>query len=375
MFKKINAWLHLWLGLISGIIVFILSVTGCLLVFKQEIRELTSPWMHVQKKSGDAFLPPSALHAVVQEAFPGRTLHSAWYHGENRSVHFTVSGTDSVVYVNPYSAEIIAIKDSEDFLHFIEDGHTSLWLPRAVGIQVVGWATMIFFVLLISGIILWWPKRWNRRSRQQAFTIKWKAGFKRLNYDLHNVLGFYALILAAVFAFTGLIMSFPWFSNAVSWLSGGESQRERPAPAVVTSENTVMLDQVNKAWLKGINELGQKNTDQIIVSFPDEQAEPIYLCVDMHNGTWRDIYLDQHTLEETPASQVRLAETNMAAYIRRINYGLHVGEIGGLPTKVIYFLGCLVCASLPVTGFCVWLNKKRKKKPRQVRVSPQLAVG
>lgn len=361
MVKRISAWFHLWVGLASGIIVFILSITGCLLVFKQEIKSLSSSWLHTEKKEGQKYLPPSVLYKTVQEAMPGKEIGSVWYHGENRTAHFTVHGSDSLVYVNPYNGEVVAMKDHEDFFHFIDEGHTSLWLPRKIGVPVVSWATLIFFLLLLTGIVLWWPKRWNKKGVEQAFTVKWKSRFKRLNYDLHNVLGFYSLIVAILFAFTGLMMGFAWFSNSVYWLTGGETKQRTIAEQVkVNSGAAIMLDQVDKAWLKGMNEIGQINTDDIIVSFPDEPSEPIYVCVDMHMGTWRDVYLDQHTLQENPNTQVRLKDTDLASKIRRINYGLHVGEIGGLTTKIIYFFASLICASLPVTGFLVWWGKRKK---------------
>ncbi|WP_278019654.1 PepSY domain-containing protein [Flavobacterium ginsengisoli] len=62
-FSKINAWLHLWLGLASGIVVFIMGITGCILVFEHEIKELTSPWLKVEAQSADRVLPPSKIYA------------------------------------------------------------------------------------------------------------------------------------------------------------------------------------------------------------------------------------------------------------------------------------------------------------------------
>lgn len=375
MLKKLNAWLHLWLGLVSGIIVVVVSITGCILVFEQEIKSLTSPWLHAKKTNAETYLPPSKIHDAVKESFPGNEVHSIWYHGENRSAHMSLGG-DSLLYVNPYTAEVLAIVDHEDFFHFIEEGHLYLWLPPDIGKVIVSWATLIFFVLLITGVILWWPKKWNKRGVDQSFTIKWKAKFKRLNYDLHNVLGFYSLIVAMIVAFTGLMMGFAWFNKGVYSLAGGEVKpRVKAVSDTTLAQNTVMFNQVDKAWHKGMTEIGEHNKDQIIVHFPDEPSEAIYVCVDMYMGTWRDVYLDQYTLAELPASNPRIKDLNKADWIRRMNYGLHVGETGGIATKIIYFLASLICASLPVTGFMVWWGKKKKstKKKPVKRVNAQLA--
>ena len=85
MFQKINAWLHLWLGLASGIIVVIVSLTGCILVFEQEFESLTQPWLHAERPGNAAYLPPSKLHQELTRVFPDKEIHSLWYYGHGRT--------------------------------------------------------------------------------------------------------------------------------------------------------------------------------------------------------------------------------------------------------------------------------------------------
>ncbi|TZF84155.1 PepSY domain-containing protein [Pedobacter sp. BS3] len=375
LLKKINAWLHLWLGLFSGIIVFILGITGCILVFEQEIRSISEPWLHVAKPADDTYLPPSVLYKKVQKHFPGKELSSMWYHGKERTAHFNL-GHDSLVYINPYTAEIVAVVHHEDFFHFIEDGHFHLWLPEAIGEPIVGWGTFVFFVLLITGLILWWPKQWNKKYINSSFKIKWGAKFKRLNYDLHNVLGFYTIIISLVFALTGLIMSFPWFSNAFFVATGG-TVKERIISKSDTTVNpsVVPLSQVDAAWKKGITEIGEYNKDAIILSFPKKASDVISLCVDMHNGTWRYVNLDQHTLQPVASTQKKMKEEDLASYLRRSNYTFHVGAFGGLFTKILFFFASLVCASLPLTGFYIWWGRRKKPKTRSKKLNRKLALS
>jgi len=361
-FKKINAWFHLWLGLISGIVVVILGITGCILVFEQEIKSLSSPWLHAENSTGGKILPPSVLYKAVESTFPGREIESVWYHGENKTAHFSIHEMDSVVYVNPYTAQVVAAAPQSDIFKFVKDGHYYLWFPPKIGHVVTGWATLIFFLITISGLILWWPRKWNQKTREQSFTVRWKAKFKRINYDLHNVLGFYSLILALLMAATALMMSFAWFNNGVNWLAGGSPERPR-IKALSDTTNIVkinLLTQLDKAWHKGVFELAEHNPQEVILHFPEKASDPIYVCTDMYRGTWRDVYLDQYTLEILPASNKRLRDEKPADWINRSNYGLHVGDYAGLYTKIPYFLASLICASLPVTGFYIWWGKKRK---------------
>ena len=376
-FKKINAWFHLWLGLASGIVVLILGLTGCALVFEQELKGFSSPWLQADNpKALETALLPSVLYRSVEKALPGMEIESVWYYGKNRTAQFNIHGSDSTVYVNPYTAEVVAVAHSEDLFQFFKDGHYYLWMPEKIGHQVVGWGTFIFFFLLISGLILWWPKKWNKKGKQQAFTIKTTAKFKRVNYDLHNVLGFYSVIVALLLAFTGLMMSFSWFNNSVYRIAGGQVK-----PRITALSDTVanpvkltpqkMLSQVDKAYLLGIHQIGEHHTDEVILHFPEKPSDPIYVCTDMYKGSWRDVYLDQNTLKQLPGSSNRLRDEDLASWIRRSNYGLHVGAIGGLTTKVLFFIASLICASLPVTGFYIWWAKKKKAWSKKKKSQPQ----
>ena len=108
-------------------------------------------------------------------------------------------GVFTSVYMNPYTGEILKVKsasrgESPDFFRFMLNGHRALWLPYTIGRPIVGVAVLIFVVLLLSGLVLWWPVKWIKSIRDKSFKIKWDASFKRVNYDMHNVFGFYSMI-------------------------------------------------------------------------------------------------------------------------------------------------------------------------------------
>ncbi|SEL66723.1 PepSY-associated TM helix domain-containing protein [Parapedobacter koreensis] len=369
----IVSWLHRWLGIVSGMAVLIICITGCILVFEQEINQLLYPWLRVEQQAANDQLPPSEIKARVEQQLPGTEVHSLWYYGLDKSVKISTEN-NAVVYASPYTAEVLSTVEHEDLFHWIEQGHLYLWFPPAAGRQVVGWSTFVFFVLLITGLVLWYPKRWTKKTVESSFTIRWKARLKRLNYDLHNVLGFYALIIALVMTITGLVMSFPWMRQTVFWMAGG-TRVAPPAevaipPVAHMATQLDMAQAVDAVWLKVRKEIARHNREAVIVHFPHDEQEPIYACTDMYGGSWRDLLFDQTTLQLLPDSQRPIGEEHISRWLMRANYGLHVGEIGGLTTKVIYFLASLVCASLPITGFYIWWGKrkKRKRKPGKMAI-------
>jgi uncharacterized iron-regulated membrane protein len=369
-FSKINAWLHLWLGLASGIIVFIMGITGCILVFEQEIKAVTSPYLNVEVEGQEKLLPPSKIYAAVHKALPNKEIHGVWYNGLDKSIKVDIE-SDSLIYVNPYNGKITGMVHHEDFFHFMDEGHRNLWLEREIGSQITAWATVVFFFLLISGLILWFPKKWNKTTRNASFKIKWDAKFKRLNYDLHNVMGFYTLILAVLIAFTGLLMSFHWLRESTYWIAGGwADEKDKKEQVVAVKKDTLSQQQLDKLagadiiWKKVRTEIAKENKEAVIIHFPDEPKDDFYACTDMNKGVWRDLYFDSQTLELLPSSQDYIGDARFSKWLMRSNYSLHIGAIGGIPTKIVYFLGSLICASLPVTGFYIWLGRKKKQKAK-----------
>lgn len=371
-FSKINAWLHLWLGLISGLIVFFVSITGCIIVFEQEIKEWIHPYRHAAAAPGTPLQPPSLLIAAAEKAMPGLKATNIQYKAPGIAAEVAFR-SDTVVYVNPYTAVVNGLADHEDFFHEVTEGHTSLWLPPKIGRAVVTYSTLVFAILLITGMILWWPKKWNRHNIRNSFSIMWKAKFKRVNYDLHNVLGFYTLPVALVIALSGLFMGLGWFGKSVYWIaSGGQSMPvyyEPPSDTTLTAGATP-LKVIDQIWYKA-HQLADNKSPVMIVGIPDSKNESVYVYTNTEGARYQVHYFDQVSgalLKGTGVDVTRFSEANGGDQIRRLNYSLHVGSIWGIPSKIIYFIASLIAASLPVTGFYVWWGKRKKKS---IKKKPQ----
>lgn len=427
LFKRIMAWLHLWLGLASGIIVVIVSITGCIYVFENEIKDFIEDWRFVEPQE-KAFLLPSQLVTIADKAMKGKHATSVTFgekddaaivgyfiqkkeekgkdgKGESKERKQNLAKNDSEkakslekgkgkgkdkeekprkrrsgiftsIYMNPYTGEILHTKsvsrtDSPDFFRWILNGHRALWLPYDIGRPIVGVAVIIFVILLISGIVLWWPTKWIKSIINKSFKIKTDASFKRVNYDLHNVLGFYSCIFLFFIAVTGLVWSFGWWSKSLYWVtSGGKplvENRESPK-SDTTHIKTFELTTVDRV----LQNISKENPQAagIMLSIPEKPADAIGAFVYKQKNTYynMDRYsFDQQTLKEisikTPFSG-KYIEANIPDKIRRMNYDIHVGAVLGLTGKFIAFFASLISASLPITGFLIWWGKQKfGKKP------------
>ena len=372
--KKLIGQLHLYLGLTSGIIVFIISVTGCILAFEQEIKSVTQPYKYTGQpnKGEDKILPPSALAAKAQEMLPGKKANGVLYNnveGRNAEVGFYNADPEYyyVVYINPYSGKVAKVwSEDGDFFHFILHGHYYLWLPETIGQPVVASATLVFLVMVISGLVLWWPK--NKAASRQRFSIKWNASWRRKNYDLHNVMGFYVLALGLVFAVTGLVWGFQWFAQSVYTVTGGNGSDDYYNPASDTTAVSLVNSPsgaADQAWIQLRKEYPV--AEEINISIPTLPGESIFSYVNFRTGTYYKVdynYFDQYTLKKIKAKgpySGKYAEADLAQTLRRMNYDIHVGAILGLPGKILAFCASLICASLPITGFLIWWGRRKKE--------------
>ncbi|NMR33437.1 PepSY domain-containing protein [Chryseobacterium aquaticum] len=386
-FKKWTGKLHLWFGLSIGLIIFIVSVTGALYVFKDEIENFTRKdviYHNEQNIAQKQILPIRVLEKAVDNQVKEKfkihwvnvpidkkmSYQFYWYeHNTNAWNYFDEFPIYKVAYVNPYDGKVLRVYDEKNgFFQIVKMIHWSFLLKQDWGKYVVGIPVIIFIIMLISGIILWWPK--NKAARKQRFSFRWEniKSWKRKNYDLHNILGFYASIFALIFSITGLFYAFFVIQTMMYVVfSGGNtiypdfSHITTKAP--LEAKNDTTLDKVintvrtNYPDSYGFSvDLGHPHMDDH--EHPNFSVFVKHLSYSYHKNS--SLIFDENSgelLHTHNHEDKDLGEKAIAA-----NYDVHVGSILGLPTKIIAFIVSIICASLPVTGFLVWYGRRKKTK-------------
>ena len=366
--RKFTGKLHLWLGLSSGLVVFIISVTGCLYAFQEEIGNLTQPYRFA-KATDKPLLIPTQIKSIAEQQLPGKHAHSVLYEKNDKAAQVIFYNADPAyyysVYIDPRTGEVLKVKDMNmDFFRIVLMGHFYLWLPPSVGQPVAATGTLIFVIMLITGLIMWWPR--NRNGAKQRFSIKWDAKWRRKNYDMHNVLGFYICGLALILALTGLVWGFEWFAKSVYWTTSGGKKMTNyyEPPSDTTIQKNTSENITDRLWARL---QPMYNTVQSMeIHFPESRTSSIAVNVNPEEGVYykRDIlYFDQYTMKELEVDHVygKYSKAGIADKLIRMNYDIHVGGILGLPGKILAFGISLVSASLPVTGCIIWYGRKKKK--------------
>lgn len=379
MLSRLNAWLHLWLGLITGLVVFVVSITGCLYVFIDELKALAYHERLFVPPQQAPFKPVSEMLANAQDALgPAYSVSRCDFQPTaNRSWVFRALdiNPDGIghwdyfrynfrVYVNPYTAEVLHVENTNhEFFQIVLGLHTHLLLGHKIGQPIVAYSVLIFIFLLVSGLILWWPKKWRGKPLRQAFTVKWKAKVKRLNYDLHNVWGFYMLIPALILALTGLVFSFQWVADSFyTVFSGGQPKPKREAPLSPPQQEPSSAP-MDRAFADVL--AGHPDADMISMRFRERATAPYDFQVrKVKSRTYHFEWAYYERSTGQLLSSYGTADLNSGEKVRALNFDLHVGSFMGLGSKLLMFVASLVCASLPVTGFFIWYNRKWGKRKR-----------
>lgn len=370
-FRKCIRKIHLWLGLTTGLVVFIVSLTGAIYVFEPDINLLLQAGVYRNVEPQDKpFLSPMEIKEK-SEAFFQRPMVSmtatVYPEGDRANIIWVRDSTRkyTAIVMDPYTGAVIhSYPYSTNFWAIILGLHISLLIPE-IGHHIVSISTLLYIILMISGIILWYPRR--RKHLKQRLTIKWGASPKRLNYDLHNVLGFYMSWLAIFIILSGLILSYDWLKTSAYWIATGGETPTQPAPVkpALADSSFVYTGTAapNAAEEKLLSLIGaQDDLDNYFLIYAIDSADFYRLTLNSRAGYFynrHDFYaVGQHTGEVL--KEDLWENKNNGDRLLDANLNIHIGAILGFPGKVLAFFASLISASLPVTGFLIWWGRKRR---------------
>ena len=217
--NKVFRKIHLWLSVPVGLIITVICLTGAALVFERDITESLNPEIYkVTYTEGDTPLPPSELVASIRRQVPDSLkLLSLQLPGERDAACMaTFKGTGKrSLSVNPYTGEVNGWTKSSPFFQTMRQMHRWLMDPppvkgvKTVGKVVVGVTTIIMMVILVSGLVIWWPR--TRKALKNRLSVSCNKGWWRFWYDSHVSLGFYATLLWRAMGLPGLPQASRWY--------------------------------------------------------------------------------------------------------------------------------------------------------------------
>jgi uncharacterized iron-regulated membrane protein len=389
--------IHLWAGLISGIVLLVVCFTGTIYVYNTEIRELGAShlyWVKVPEKAQQR--SPQELLDIAQSRIGGQINTVKIPPEENRSIQFTAREAGdrgrfgTTYFFDPYTGEMLGNSKepnkAAEWMGYLFSLHRWLLLDkiekpligelenRKLGSYITGTATILFTFGVLTGIIIWVPRK--ARYWKQGLTIKTHANWKRVNHDLHNTLAFYSAIVLFLMGVTGPFWSFPWYREGLQKTLGTYQERSVPEegrPSSARGEGNPRQKEEVPFVLEDL----LFSADQLLpyrgeytISLSCEEGHKLTISK-RKAGFFAPAASDRVVLEAGKVADVDIfRDKPFNERISRSIKALHVGDVYGSFSKLIYFVCCLVATSLPVTGTLIWINKmkKNKKKGRKLKV-------
>ncbi|QMV18496.1 hypothetical protein GOB94_07210 [Granulicella sp. 5B5] len=346
--------IHLWAGVVLSLYLIVISLSGSVLVFEDELTGTTLPHgLSAFDANHVATIPQvvAAFHKQHHDAdidlitVPTKTVPAF-----QLNVHFP--GGQAIHFVaDPLTGQ--SYKQGRTWVQWVHDLHVSLLLNENYGMQVNAVGAAVLLLLVLTGVVLWWPglRAWTRGLR-----VNFQANWRRINFDLHNAIGFWTLTLVFWWAFSGVYFGFyrqvAAVVNAVAPL-----RNMRPPIALAASGSTVRLP---LEQIVGVAQSASLSGRLYSLSNPSLVEPVVYASMDLR-GPGNFLYRD---IVQIDASDGRVLSIWHYSYkhgfgdwILWLMQPLHFGTMWGTTIKVIWAASGLALALLTITGLLMYWNR------------------
>ncbi|MCW1923199.1 PepSY domain-containing protein [Luteolibacter arcticus] len=223
--RKLVFWAHLVAGVSAGLLILMMASTGVLLSFERQITEATDGF-----KLEPATKPanPEGLVSLRQSDLKGATGLMV-FSDATQPAAFQF-GKEKTLFVHPETGVVLGegAKKTRAFFQFVTGLHRWLAMKsdsQELGKNITSAAALVFFFLILSGLVIWIPKRWTRQGVKVIATFQRQLKGRARDWNWHNVLGIWFALPLLVITSTGLVIGYPWANNLVFRLAG-----ENPPP-------------------------------------------------------------------------------------------------------------------------------------------------
>lgn len=398
--RKIIFWCHLPIGVIGGIVILIMCVTGTLLTYEKQITSWadTRGYNGTPPSAGAQRLPPETLLAKAREA-RGTAPTAITLRADAAAPAEVAFGRERRIFVNAYSGEVLGegSRKVRDFFRVVTDWHR--WLGasgdnRNLARAITGACNLGFLFLVCSGFYLWWPQKWSLRQLRNVTWFRRGLPSRARDFNWHNVIGFWSAVPLFIIVLSAVVISYSWAGNLVYRVVGetppaprGNQPPAQPATGPVTnpssnvaankqstnSPNDDPLGGVNSAWARAEQQVS--GWQIMSLQIPAAANAPLTFNIDQGNGG-QPQKRGQLTLDRASGQVVRwepFAGYSRGRQLRSLLRFAHTGEVAGVAGQTLAGLVSGGGAFLVWTGLALawrrlraWLAKRAQRATRTV---------
>ena len=377
--RKIIFWCHLPVGVIAGVVILIMCVTGVLLAYEKQITAWadTRGYVSAPPTAETRRLPVETLVAKAREA-RGTNPTTITLKSDPAAPAEIAFGRETTLFLNPYSGQVLGegSQRTRSFFRGVTDWHR--WLGakgdnRNVARAITGACNLGFLFLVTSGFYLWWPRNWNLKAVRNVTWFRRGLPAKARDFNWHNTIGFWCAPALFLIVISAVVISYTWAGNLVYRIAGEAPPAPRAnqpaAPARNAETSPEPVTNVDSAW--AIAEQQVTDWRSISLQLPTSAAAPLTFNIDSGTGG-QPQKRAQLVLDRTTNAVTRwepFSSYTRGRQLRSILRFTHTGEVVGIPGQTIAGIVSLGGAVLAFTGlalafrrFYAWVSKRAAKR-------------
>ena len=374
--RTVLFWLHLTAGLVAGILILVMCVTGTLLTFERQ----TLDW--ADRHAARVTPPPGATRLPVADliAKSGGTPAAVIVRSNPTEPVELVMGRDRTIYVNPYTGEQTGTPSARAHAFFISLRAWHRWIAISDSTHknsqpIYDAANVLFLFITISGPFLWWPKKMTWRHFRPIVWFRGGLGGKARDFNWHNTFGLWTSIPLAIIVACGVVLSYQWANNLLYQMTSTQPpKQERGEP--------LRKDQAPPPWRDVDTWVARAQAhmpDWRTIAIRNAPTRTIAVSVDSGTGG-QPQDRGTLTLDRLTGAEVKwepFASYGLGFKIRILARVAHTGEVGGMFVQALAGLASLCGAVLVYTGFALSLRRfvawRRRRSRATVAEAPQAA--
>lgn len=357
-------WIHTWIGLVAGLVIAVVSLSGSIIVFRTEIQLASAP----RGAGGPGVVGPDTIERQIALSHPDAKVRRVRFPaaaGDPFVVQVATAGRQERLVCEASTGRVLGTLKT-GWTDWMVDLHRNL-LAGKTGRKAVGAVGIVLFVLAATGMLLWLI---GARKWQAWVSVRPQGGSRRFHFELHRAAGLWSYGLLTVVAFAGIGLAFPdSFRNALQQVTGGPAASKAPRVTESAGQALRTLDDYLRV---GVSAMPDGVPTEL--RLPESKKAPVDLRLhrsgDLSPGG-NHVYLDPST--GTVLAVSKAADQPLGVRIFAAFAPIHYGEFGGLPIKLLWGLLGAIPSVLFVTGLLTWWRPNRRKAPLVVREEPALA--
>ena len=350
--------IHAWSGVALALLLLIISITGVLLVWKQEYLRLVLPEARQSFSANAESL--AKIATSVEHQFAGEQINLIEFPVKNFSLTKVTFANNDLAYVDVQGNMIGRWGLNQRWEEWLFDLHHRLLLGN-LGLILVGWSGLIFLLVVITGLISFWPLR---RSWREGVLLR---GITRAHLlRSHRNLGVVEALPLLVTLITGVTLAFP--KQTEKYLL------EPFRPEAYSLKFTEHLDDLSGSqsagWLPSMQRALRSFQGAEIRSIQPPNAISPYRIIGLQqSGEWNPQGLSKVYIDAEGGYMDMRIDSQAQPISERLfkaGYALHTGRLG-LGYKLLLTFSGLIAAMICLLGFVSFIKKQLASRSQQPR--------